>query len=85
MLNRANQDENTWNALYMRMDQSCRLLYVLTDNSIDSASTQREVLYFKAHNKPIYVFKPEIITKEKPKYLVGCKEIKSINPVSFDR
>lgn len=85
MLNRANQDENTWKTLYMRMDQSCRLLYVLTDNSIDSASTQREVLYFKAHKKPIYVFKPEIITKEKPKYLVGCKEIKSINPVFFDR
>lgn len=84
MLNRANQDENTWNVLYMRMDQSRRLLYVMTDNSIDSIYTQREVLYFKAQKKPIYVFMPKMIKKERPKYLVDCKEIECVNPVSFD-
>lgn len=84
MLNRANQDENTWNALCMRMNQSSKLLYVMTDNSIESIYTQREVLYFKAQHKPIYVFKPNMVTKERPEYLMGCKEIECVNPVSFD-
>lgn len=55
MLNRKNQDSNTWNALYMRMDQSCRLLYVMTDNCIDSCSTKREIMYFKK-KKNLYMF-----------------------------
>lgn len=84
MLNRVNQDDNTWNALYMRMDQSSRLLYVMTDNSINSVYTKREVLYFKEKHKPVFVFQPNAISKEKPEYLDGCKEIKSISPISFD-
>lgn len=84
MLNRKNQDSNTWNALYMRMDQSCRLLYVMTDNCIDSCSTKREIMYFKKKEKPIYVYQPKVVTREKPQYLDGCKEIESIDTVSFN-
>ena len=84
MLNRVNQDDNTWNALYMRMDQSSRLLYVMTDNSIDSCCTKREVMYFKEKNKPIYVYQAKVVTGEKPQYLDGCKEIENINAVSFN-
>ena len=84
MLNRENQDDNTWNALYMRMDQSSVLLYVMTDNSIDSCSTKREVLYFKQNKKPIYVYQPKEINREKPQYLIDCKEIDNINAVSFN-
>ena len=47
MLNRQNQNQDTWKALELRMDQSKMLLYVLTDNSIKSPCTEREVLYFK--------------------------------------
>ena len=84
MLNRKNQDNNTWNALYMRMDQSCRLLYVMTDNCIDSCSTKREIMYFKKKEKPIYVYQPKAVTREIPQYLDGCKEIECINAVSFN-
>lgn len=84
MLNRDSQDDNTWNALYMRMDQSSRLLYVMTDNSISSPYTKREVVYFKAKSKPVYVFQPKVISKVKPDYLDNCKEIKCINPISFN-
>lgn len=84
MLNRENQDDNTWNALYMRMNQSSVLLYVMTDNSIDSCSTKREVLYFKQNKKPIYVYQPKEINREKPQYLIDCKEIDNINAVSFN-
>lgn len=84
MLNRENQDDNTWHALYMRMDQSSVLLYVMTDNSIDSCSTKREVLYFKQNKKPIYVYQPKEINREKPQYLIDCKEIDNINAVSFN-
>ncbi len=51
MLNRQNQNQDTWKALELRMDQSKMLLYVLTDNSIKSPCTEREVLYFKTHLK----------------------------------
>ena len=84
MLNRKNQDSNTWNALYMRMDQSCRLLYVMTDNCIDSCSTKREIMYFKKKEKPIYVYQPKAVTRKIPQYLDGCKEIECINAVSFN-
>ena len=46
MLNRQNQNLDTWKALELRMDQSKTLLYVMTDNSIKSPCTEREVMYF---------------------------------------
>ena len=66
MLNRKNQDNNTWNALYMRMDQSCRLLYVMTDNCIDSCSTKREIMYFKKKEKLYYPGKDYDAKKDYP-------------------
>lgn len=83
MLNRANQDDNTWNALFLRMDQSCRLLYVMTDNCISSECTKKEVEYFKAKNKSVYVYQPKPTTLPNPEYLNGCKELYSIDPISF--
>ncbi len=83
MMNRENQDGNTWNALYLRMDQSCKLLYIMTDNCINTKSTKREVEYFKANNKPVYVYQPQTISLPKPDYLKGCLELDSINPISM--
>lgn len=84
MLNRENQDENTWNALFLRMDQSCRLLYVMTDNCISSIYTKKEVEYFKAKNKAIYVYQPKAISLPEPQYLNDCIKITSIDPISFE-
>lgn len=78
MLNRANQNEDTWNALELRMDQSKTLLYVMTDNSIRSPYTQREVEYFKKLNKPILVYQPHPITAQKPEYLNDCEMINNV-------
>lgn len=84
MLNRANQDDNTWNALFLRMDQSCRLLYVMTDNCICSESTQKEVEYFKSKNKSVFVYQPKTISRNEPAYLLGCIKVDSIDPIKFD-
>lgn len=73
MLNRDNQNEDTWNALEERMRQSDVLLYVMTDNSIQSPSTEREVLYFKQLNKRILVYQTSDVTIPKPHYLQDCE------------
>lgn len=73
MLNRENQNEDTWNAIEERMRQSDVLLYVMTDNSIQSPCTEREVKYFKQQNKRILIYQPHVITLPKPEYLVGCE------------
>lgn len=75
MLNRTNQNEDTWNALELRMDQSKVLLYVMTDNSIRSPYTQKEVEYFKKTNKPINVYQPHPISLPIPEYLADCEMI----------
>lgn len=81
MLNRANQNEDTWNALELRMDQSKSLLFVMTDNSIRSPYTKREVEYFKKSNKPIHVYQSHSITLQIPDYLDECNitEIGKVN------
>lgn len=78
MLKRENQDGNTWNVLYLRMDQSANMLYVMTDNSIQTKSTEKEVCYFKEKQKPVYFFQPGTISQSSPSYLNDCKEIGSI-------
>lgn len=60
MLNRQNQNQDTWKVLELRMDQSKTLLYVMTDNSIKSPCTEREIMYFKNASKSIKVYKPYI-------------------------
>lgn len=72
MLNRQNQNQDTWKALELRMDQSKMLLYVMTDNSIKSPCTEREVLYFKNASKSVKVYKPHPISLPVPTYLDGC-------------
>lgn len=84
MLNRANQNENTWNALFLRMDQSCRLLYVMTDNCINSECTKKEVEYFKAKKKSVYVYQPKPTTLPDPEYISDCIKLDSIDSISFD-
>lgn len=69
MLNRENQNQDTWNALMLRMDQSRVLLYVLTDNSIKSKYTEREVNYFKEASKKIIIYKPHTVSITIPEYL----------------
>lgn len=74
MLYRENQDENTWNVLYQRMDQSDRMLYVMTVHSIATNSTRKELEYFKRKGKPVYVYTAEPTSLDKPDYLNGCLE-----------
>ena len=83
MLNRANQNHNTWDVLYKRMDQSVRLMYVMTDNCINSECTKREVNYFKAAKKPVYVYQPTQITLNIPDYLTGCLKVDDINKLNL--
>lgn len=77
MLDRANQDENTWNALELRMRQSKILLFVITDNSIKSSYTEKEVNYFKNLSRQIFVYQPYELTLPIPKYLDGCEFLNS--------
>lgn len=72
MLNRQNQNHDTWKALELRMDQSKTLLYVMTDNSIKSPCTEREVMYFKNVSKSVKVYKPHPVSLPTPSYLDGC-------------
>lgn len=78
MLNRENQDENTWNALHLRMEQSDNLLYVMTDNCINSECTKREVEYFRKLKKPVYVYPPKPTSLPEPDYLYDCIKLESI-------
>lgn len=75
MLARERQNEDTWNALELRMQQSKILLYVLTDNSIRSLYTEREVNYFKQLSKRVIVYQPYEITQLRPQYLENCEMI----------
>ena len=73
MLNRKYQNDDTWPALELRMNQSDVLLYVLTDNAIRSPYTEREVKYFKKQNKKVYIYQPNSISMEVPIYLKDCE------------
>ncbi|WP_295434826.1 toll/interleukin-1 receptor domain-containing protein [uncultured Prevotella sp.] len=75
MLNRQNQNQDTWKAIELRMDQSKTLLYVMTDNSIKSPYTEREVMYFKNASKSVKVYKPYPVSLPTPNYLDGCNFI----------
>lgn len=72
MLNRQNQNQDTWKALELRMGQSKKLLYVMTDNSIKSPCTEREVMYFKNASKDVKVYMPYPVSLPTPSYLDGC-------------
>lgn len=83
MLNRENQNQDTWKVLELRMNQSKVLLYVMTDNSIQSQWTEREVNYIKASNKKVFIYKSHEVTISIPQYLEGCEEITKDNFVNL--
>ncbi|MBO6254622.1 MAG: toll/interleukin-1 receptor domain-containing protein, partial [Bacteroidaceae bacterium] len=72
MMNRRNQNEDTWNVLKLRMDESDKMLFVMTDNSLRSTWTPKEIDYFKSLNKEILVYQPEDITEEPFDSLEDC-------------
>ena len=73
MMNRRNQNEDTWTALKLRMDESDKMLFVMTDNSLRSEWTRKEIEYFKTQNKEVVVFQPEEITEVPFEALTDCK------------
>lgn len=79
MLDRANQNSDTWNALEERMRQSEMLLFVMTDNSIQSPCTEREVNYFKQMNKKILIYQPTEVTLPIPEYLKDYEYCKLVD------
>lgn len=74
MLDRKNQNEDTWNVLETRMEQSKLMIYVMTDNSIQSSYAKREVIFFKKKKKSVFVLSCKTSLK-KPIYLDGCPQI----------
>ena len=75
MLNRDNQDENTWAALGLRMRQSAAMLFILTDHSVLSDSTKKEVMYFEGLGKRIFFYRHAPHTGLIPEYLQKYEEI----------
>lgn len=73
MMNRRNQNEDTWNVLQMRMDESEKMLFVMTDNSLRSIWTPKEIEYFKLLKKDIVVYQPEEITEKPFESLSECR------------
>lgn len=78
MLNRKNQNENTWDVLEMRMRQSKQMVYVMTDHSVQSPYTEREVNYFKKQGKSVLVYKPYATFIQRPDYLSECEDCQFI-------
>lgn len=81
MMDRRNQNEDTWNVLKLRMEESGKMLFVMTDNSLRSTWTPKEIDHFKSLNKEILVYQPEEITEELFDSLEDCKKIKELELV----
>lgn len=76
MLNRPNQNEDTWTVLQKRMDISSVMIFVMTDNSLRSVWTPREIDYFKTQGKDVYIFQSSNTTEpifDSIKGLSTCK------------
>ena len=74
MMDRKNQNSDTWNVLETRMQQSLQMVYVLTENSVQSPSTEREVRFFKEQGKLVLIYEPRTLSIPRPNYLDGCEE-----------
>lgn len=59
-----NQNEDTWTVLQKRMDISDTMVFVMTDNSLRSEWTPKEIDYFQELGKKIYLFQPDSISME---------------------
>lgn len=73
MMDRKNQNEDTWNVLKLRMNESEKMLFVMTDNSLRSVWTPREIDYFKSLERDIIVYRPEEITESPFESLSECR------------
>jgi hypothetical protein len=74
MMQRKNQNEDTWKVLKLRMDESKKMLFVMTDNSLRSEWTQKEIDYFKSLGKEVVVYQPEKITEKPFDSLDDCRK-----------
>ncbi len=74
MMQRKNQNEDTWIVLKLRMDESMKMLFVMTDNSLRSEWTEKEIDYFKSLGKEIVIYQPEKITEKPFDSLKDCKK-----------
>jgi len=81
MMDRRNQNEDTWNVLKLRMDESKKMLFVMTDNSLRSTWTPKEIDYFKSLNKEIMVYQPEEIAEKPFDSLEDCKRYMEVELV----
>ena len=74
MMDRKNQNEDTWTVLKLRMEESEKMLFVMTDNSLRSAWTPKEIDYFKSLGKKVVVYQPDEITEIPFDSLGDCKK-----------
>ena len=74
MMDRKNQNEDTWTVLKLRMDESKKMLFVMTDNSLRSEWTRKEIDYFKSLGKEVVVYQPEEITETPFDSIGDCKK-----------
>lgn len=74
MMDRKNQNEDTWTVLKLRMKESEKMLFVMTDNSLLSAWTPKEIDYFKSLGKKVVVYQPDEITEIPFDSLGDCKK-----------
>ena len=74
MMDRKNQNEDTWTVLKLRMEESEKMLFVMTDNSLRSAWTPKEIDYFKSLGKKVVVYQPDEITEIPFDSLGACKK-----------
>lgn len=83
MMDRRNQNDDTWTVLKLRMDESEKMLFVMTDNSLRSEWTAREIDYYKSLNKEIVVFQPEEITEKPFDALIDCRKYTDITKIEL--
>ena len=76
MMNRKNQNDDTWTVLKLRMDESEKMLFVMTDNSLRSTWTPKEIDFFKSLNKEILVYQPEEITEKPLNHWMSVKNVR---------
>lgn len=74
MMDRKNQNEDTWTVLKLRMEESEKMLFVMTDNSLRSAWTPKEIDYFKSLGKEVFVYQPDEIMEIPFDSLEDCKK-----------
>lgn len=81
MLDRKNQNEDTWKVLEQRMSQSKVLVFVMTENSIKSKYVEKEINFFKKLQKPVWIYQPHNNPIENPSFIEGCQEIKNLEEI----